>query len=167
MLTNAARTRGAGRRLSPSVGARDNDALADPLTDPLVHQSPVSLADEHHEEWSERQALAEAMIPIIGRLYRQNNVVTSIYGRRLINESAIHLIKAHRFARRIDDVELDLHDTLPVLQALAAVDPGRLGGPARLTGSTSRRAATRPDGVDAGGARRGGRPQGSDRARGW
>ena len=103
----------------------------------------MSLADEHHEEWSERQALAEAMIPIIGRLYRQNNVVTSIYGRRLINESAIHLIKAHRFARRIDDVELDLHDTLPVLQALAAVDPGAASVDlARLTGSTSRRAAT-------------------------
>jgi glyceraldehyde 3-phosphate dehydrogenase len=96
----------------------------DPVTDPSTDQSPARLAEEHHEEWSERQALAEAMIPVIGRLYRQNNVVTSIYGRRLINESAIHLIKAHRFARRIDEVELDLHDTLPVLQALAAVDPG-------------------------------------------
>jgi len=94
------------------------------VTDPSTDQSPARLAEEHHEEWSERQALAEAMIPVIGRLYRQNNVVTSIYGRRLINESAIHLIKAHRFARRIDEVELDLHDTLPVLQALAAVDPG-------------------------------------------
>jgi glyceraldehyde 3-phosphate dehydrogenase len=85
---------------------------------------PANAADEHYEEWSERQALAEAMIPIIGRLYRQNNVVTSIYGRGLINESAIHLIKAHRFARRVDEVELDLQDTLPVLQALAAADPG-------------------------------------------
>jgi glyceraldehyde 3-phosphate dehydrogenase len=69
-------------------------------------------------------ALAEAMIPIIGRLYRHNNVVTSIYGRGLVNESAIHIIKAHRFARRVDDVELDLADTLPLLQAVAAADPG-------------------------------------------
>ena len=29
-----------------------------------------------------REALAEAMIPLIGRLYRNNNVVTSIYGRK-------------------------------------------------------------------------------------
>lgn len=95
------------------------------LTDQSTDLSaPVSAADEHYEDWSERQALAEAMIPIIGRLYRQNNVVTSIYGRGLINESAIHLIKAHRFARRVDEVELDLQDTLPVLQALAAADPG-------------------------------------------
>jgi len=28
-----------------------------------------------------REALAEAMIPVIGRLYRENNVVTSIHGR--------------------------------------------------------------------------------------
>ena len=32
-------------------------------------------------EWKERETLAEAMIPLIGRLYRKNNVVTSIYGR--------------------------------------------------------------------------------------
>ncbi|HET8595979.1 MAG TPA: glyceraldehyde-3-phosphate dehydrogenase, partial [Intrasporangium sp.] len=81
-------------------------------------------ADEHYEDWSDRLALAEAMIPIIGRLYRHNNVVTSIYGRGLVNESAIHIIKAHRFARRVDDVELDLADTLPLLQAVAAADPG-------------------------------------------
>ncbi len=95
------------------------------LTDQSTDQPlPANAADEHYEEWSERQALAEAMIPIIGRLYRQNNVVTSIYGRGLINESAIHLIKAHRFARRVDEVELDLQDTLPMIQALAAADPG-------------------------------------------
>jgi glyceraldehyde 3-phosphate dehydrogenase len=80
--------------------------------------------DEHYEDWSDRQTLAEAMIPIIGRLYRQNNVNTSIYGRRLVNESAIHIIKAHRFARRVDDAPLDVADTLPLLQAIAAADPG-------------------------------------------
>jgi glyceraldehyde 3-phosphate dehydrogenase len=80
--------------------------------------------DEHYEDWSDRQTLAEAMIPIIGRLYRQNNVNTSIHGRRLVNESAIHIIKAHRFARRVDDAPLDLADTLPLLQAIAAADPG-------------------------------------------
>ena len=81
-------------------------------------------ADEHYEDWAGRQALAEAMIPIIGRLYRQNSVVTSIYGRGLINENAIHIIKAHRFARRVDDAGLDVEDTLPLLQAIAAADPG-------------------------------------------
>ena len=37
-------------------------------------------------EWIDREALAEAMIPLIGQLYRNNNVVSSIYGRSLINQ---------------------------------------------------------------------------------
>ncbi|HBS79161.1 MAG TPA: glyceraldehyde-3-phosphate dehydrogenase, partial [Pseudomonas sp.] len=45
-------------------------------------------------EWIDREALAEAMIPLIGQLYRNNNVVTSIYGRGLINRSVIALLKA-------------------------------------------------------------------------
>lgn len=84
-------------------------------------------------DWIDREALAEAMIPLIGQLYRNNNVVTSIYGRGLINRSVIGILKAHRFARQIDDAELSVHDTFPLLQALsvlevgaASVDLGRL-----------------------------------------
>lgn len=50
-----------------------------------------------------REALAEAMIPVIGRLYRENNVVTSIHGRSLINKSTMNILKAHRFARRMSN----------------------------------------------------------------
>lgn len=74
------------------------------------------------------------MIPLIGRLYRENNVVTSVYGRSLINQSVVGLLKAHRFARQIDDAELPLEETFPVLSALADL---RLGAAsidvARLT----------------------------------
>ncbi|HIC35893.1 MAG TPA: glyceraldehyde-3-phosphate dehydrogenase, partial [Gammaproteobacteria bacterium] len=60
--------------------------------------------DDYFPDWKEREALAEAMIPLIGQLYRNNNVVTSIYGRGLINRSVIAILKAHRFARhRIAD----------------------------------------------------------------
>ena len=45
-------------------------------------------------EWIDREALAEAMIPLIGQLYRNNNVVTSIFGRGLINRSVISILKA-------------------------------------------------------------------------
>ena len=67
-------------------------------------------------EWIDREALAEAMIPLIGQLYRNNNVVTSIYGRGLINRSVIDILKAHRFARHrlADEAELSVHDTFPV-----------------------------------------------------
>ncbi|WP_372459889.1 glyceraldehyde-3-phosphate dehydrogenase [Agromyces humatus] len=71
-----------------------------------------------------REELAERMIPLIGGLYRDHGVVTSIHGRRLINRSAIELLKAHRFARQAGDVELDLADTMRVLEALREIAPG-------------------------------------------
>ncbi|MBC7633302.1 MAG: glyceraldehyde-3-phosphate dehydrogenase, partial [Flavobacterium sp.] len=81
-------------------------------------------ADRARQLWIDREALAEAMIPLIGRLYRTNNVVTSVYGRGLVNKSVVGLLKAHRFARHIADVELPLEETLPILQALGALNLG-------------------------------------------
>ncbi|WP_349617887.1 glyceraldehyde-3-phosphate dehydrogenase [Azotobacter salinestris] len=86
-------------------------------------------------EWIDREALAEAMIPLIGQLYRNNNVVTSIFGRSLINRSVIAILKAHRFARhrQTDEAELSVHETFPILKAMselklgaASVDLGKM-----------------------------------------
>ena len=89
-----------------------------------------------------REALAEAMIPVIGRLYRENNVVTSIHGRSLINKSTMNILKAHRFARRMSKEELRLEETAPLLDALtklelgaAAIDIARLTEKYRAEGN--------------------------------
>ena len=55
------------------------------------------MTDSCMQDWTERESAAESMIPMIGGLYRKNNVVTSIYGRPIINRSVIELLKAHRF----------------------------------------------------------------------
>lgn len=81
--------------------------------------------NRYFSEWTEREAVAEAMIPIIGRLYRKNNVVTSIYGRALINQSVINIIKAHRFVRQIEAEELNVHDTYPILETLDRLNLGQ------------------------------------------
>ncbi|WP_286161059.1 glyceraldehyde-3-phosphate dehydrogenase [Arthrobacter sp. MYb213] len=85
----------------------------------MTQQSVVA-----QEEWSGREELAEAMIPLIGRLNRNNNVVTSIYGRKMINQSAIDIIKAHRVVRRIDGEELALTTTMPMLEAIESLNVG-------------------------------------------
>ena len=64
------------------------------------------------------------MIPVIGRLYRENNVVTSIHGRSLINKSTMNILKAHRFARRMSNHELLLEETAPLLDALSELELG-------------------------------------------
>ncbi|WKD61608.1 Glyceraldehyde-3-phosphate dehydrogenase [Corynebacterium ciconiae DSM 44920] len=75
-------------------------------------------------DWSKRIELAEQMIPLIGRLHREKNVVTSIFGRLLVNPSDIEIIKMHRYARRVMERELPLEDTLPVFQTLLELDLG-------------------------------------------
>ena len=95
-------------------------------------------------EWIDREALAEAMIPLIGQLYRNNNVVTSIYGRGLINRSVIAILKAHRFARhrQADAAELSVHETHQILTTMsdmnlgaASVDLGKLVGKFKAEGN--------------------------------
>ena len=95
-------------------------------------------------EWIDREALAEAMIPLIGQLYRNNNVVTSIFGRGLINRSVISILKAHRFARHrlANDAELSVHDTFPIIKAMselklgaASVDLGKMAAKFKAEGA--------------------------------
>lgn len=84
-------------------------------------------------DWKDRETVAEAMIPVIGRLYRKNNVITSVYGRPIISRSVIGILKAHRFVRQVEQQELSVHDTFPILKLLdeynlgpARVDLGKL-----------------------------------------
>ncbi|WP_225674544.1 glyceraldehyde-3-phosphate dehydrogenase [Thalassolituus marinus] len=77
------------------------------------------------QDWMDREAIAESMIPVIGTLYRRKNIVTSVYGRPVINRSVIELLKAHRFVRHMEKQELSVHDTFPVLQALSEMDVTR------------------------------------------
>jgi len=81
--------------------------------------------NQHLSNWTERESTAEAMIPLIGRLHRKNNVVTSVYGRAIINQSVIDIIRAHRFVRQVEDSELSVCNTLPILEAMDKLDLGR------------------------------------------
>ena len=80
--------------------------------------------DLHFNNWKHREALAETMIPMIGALYRERNVVTSVFGRPLVNRSVIAILKAHRFVKQIDEVGLSAVDTFPILKVLATLELG-------------------------------------------
>ena len=72
-------------------------------------------------DWKEREALAEAMIPMIGGLYRRN-VVIYIHGLPLYNQSVIDLMKAHRAVRQIEQNEMSEFETHPILEILSRLD---------------------------------------------
>lgn len=79
--------------------------------------------DDYFPDWKEREALAEAMIPIIGRLYR-SNVVTYCYGRALYNQSVLQIMKTHRYVRQVAKNELSEFESYPIIEALAQLDLG-------------------------------------------
>ena len=48
------------------------------------------------EDWKDREALAESMIPLIGKLYRKKNISTYMYGNSMVNKSVTDLMQDHR-----------------------------------------------------------------------
>ncbi|MCZ6656418.1 MAG: glyceraldehyde-3-phosphate dehydrogenase [Gammaproteobacteria bacterium] len=79
--------------------------------------------DDYFPDWKDREALAEAMIPIIGRLYR-SNVVTYCYSRALYLQSVVQIMKTHRYVRQVAHNELSEFESFPILEALSKLDLG-------------------------------------------
>jgi len=89
--------------------------------------------EQYQNSWLERQTFAENMLPIIGQLFRNNGVEVSIYGRPLVNVSAIDIIKAHKSVALHEDNKLRLRESFPFVDALsqmnlapARIDVGKL-----------------------------------------
>ncbi|TQV81351.1 glyceraldehyde-3-phosphate dehydrogenase [Exilibacterium tricleocarpae] len=80
--------------------------------------------DDFFKDWKEREALAEAMIPMIGKLNRERNVAVYIYGRPLVNRSVIDIMKAHRFVRQVEANELSEFESYPILETISRLNIG-------------------------------------------
>lgn len=72
-------------------------------------------------EWNDLQTLAEEMIPLVGSLYRKQGVVLKVFGRKLMTASTIEIIKAHRFGKLLNGVELDMQQSFKMMQAISAM----------------------------------------------
>ncbi|RZU46857.1 glyceraldehyde 3-phosphate dehydrogenase [Fluviicoccus keumensis] len=79
-----------------------------------------TLREGHFGRWKNREAIAETLIPVIGKLYRERNIIVQVYGRNLVNRSVIQILKLHRRVRMIAG-ELSVVDTEPMILALAAM----------------------------------------------
>ena len=86
------------------------------------------LEEQYQASWQERQTFAENMQPIIGQLFRNKGLEVSIYGRPLVNASAIDIIKAHKSVALHEDSKLRLRESFPFIDALNKMDlaPARI-----------------------------------------
>jgi glyceraldehyde 3-phosphate dehydrogenase len=79
------------------------------------------LPEDSFGDWKWREALAELMVPLIGSLYR-NGINIMIYGKSLVNESPVSIMKAHRFVRQVDNNELSESETFPIIKYISTLD---------------------------------------------
>lgn len=78
--------------------------------------------DEYLKRWKLREAAAEAMVPIVGRLYRERGVIVKVFGDSLVNKDRIEIIQIIRRARAILESEISVLTCLPMLEAIAKLD---------------------------------------------
>ena len=98
--------------------------------------------DTHFLDWAQREEHAERMVALIGKLYREHSVITTVYGKPLPNKNPIHLIKAHKYARKFDGAQaINMAESEAVLRRMvelnlapARVDVGKLVSAARDAG---------------------------------
>ncbi|MEC8193572.1 MAG: glyceraldehyde-3-phosphate dehydrogenase [Myxococcota bacterium] len=75
--------------------------------------------DPHFLDWTQREKLAERMVPLIGTLYREHNIIVTIYGKPLHHRTPVSLIKAHKYARKFDGkTAINMAESTAVLQRL-------------------------------------------------
>lgn len=82
------------------------------------------MTDVHGDDWLAREELAERMIPLIGSLRRERDVITSLHGHRLLGLSATGIVGVHDRVAQLGHAPLALEDTLAVLEAVHALAPG-------------------------------------------
>ncbi|MDJ0394169.1 glyceraldehyde-3-phosphate dehydrogenase [Rhodococcus sp. G-MC3] len=82
------------------------------------------MTSEELTRWNSQEAIAEAMIPIIGTLHRTTGVTILLHSRSLVNKSVISILRTHRFARQLGGDELTVEETFPFLVALSGLDLG-------------------------------------------
>jgi glyceraldehyde 3-phosphate dehydrogenase len=81
------------------------------------------LQEDHFSRWKNREAIAETMIPLIGKIYRERNIILVVYGRSLLNQSVIQILKHHRRVRMIAG-DLSVVDTNPILEGISRMNLG-------------------------------------------
>lgn len=76
------------------------------------------------ESFVSEQGAAERMIPAVGELYRKHGIIVTVFGRKLMNESTVAILKAHRLARFVVNDTVTVQDSSQVLSAVQRVLPG-------------------------------------------
>ena len=66
----------------------------------VVSQQKRERPNDYFADWKEREALAEGMIPVVGKLF-EKSVKCYIYGH-FTESTVLQLMKIHRYVRQVE-----------------------------------------------------------------
>lgn len=72
--------------------------------------------------WASLERACERMIPLIGFLYRERNIVPSLFGRTMANASVKRLVTIHAFVCKQFQSYQTPASSLAILQAISEID---------------------------------------------
>ena len=83
--------------------------------------------------WENSERAAEAMIPVIGQLYRERSIEISVFGQLLVKRNVNDILKAHAEVHQVMEHDLTPVDTIRILHRIsempvesAHIDIGKL-----------------------------------------
>jgi glyceraldehyde 3-phosphate dehydrogenase len=82
-------------------------------------------ASEALVSWQAREAHAEAIVPLVGKLYRDHALVADVFGTSLVSKTPLEIIAAHTDARRFLGRELPESVVVQMLATMVQMDLGR------------------------------------------
>ncbi len=75
--------------------------------------------------WKLQEAIAEAIVPLAGKLYREQALVVSVFGTSLVQKTPIQIISIAKAAGRYAKQDLSLSEMASLLKRMRAMKLGR------------------------------------------
>ncbi|MCO4744808.1 MAG: glyceraldehyde-3-phosphate dehydrogenase [Proteobacteria bacterium] len=79
----------------------------------------------HLSAWQQREALAEALVPLVGGLYRERALVVAVFGTSLVGKTPVQMLSVFSDAARYAGEELPIRDAVSLLQLMQNLELGR------------------------------------------
>ncbi len=76
-------------------------------------------------DWKACEAIAEAIVPLTGALYREQAVVSEVFGVSLVRKSPTIILRIHETASRKAGQTITVGDTHALLQVMSGMELGR------------------------------------------
>lgn len=94
------------------------------MQEPTLSAEQISaVRTQELEDWKAQERAADLMVPLIGLLYRERNVVTVMFGKGLVHQNSIDLVRSHNYVCKYVGRRVSPVDSEVVLAALTQYAP--------------------------------------------